>query len=111
MNYDPTEINYDGTGLIRLMMISFGGGWVSGALGIGGGSIYNPCLLAMGVHPKVSSATGMYLVMFSVINSCVVNWQQDNMNFEYGAWLGLLASAASICGLFFADLYIKRTGR
>ena len=111
VNYDPNEINFDGSGLVKLLAISFGGGWVSGALGLGGGSIYNPCLLAMGVHPKVSGATGMYLVMFSAINSCTVNWLQHNLNFEYGLWLGILASAASMCGLFFADLYVKRTGK
>jgi len=111
INYDPLEINFDGNGLTKLLAISFGGGWVSGALGIGGGSIYNPCLLAMGVHPKVAGATGMYLVMFSALNSCVVNWQSNNLNLDYSIWLGILSSAASIMGLFFADLYVRRTGR
>lgn len=68
VNYDSSEINFDGNGLIKLLAISFFGGWVSGALGIGGGSVYSPCLLAMGVNPKVSGATGMYLVMFSSLN-------------------------------------------
>lgn len=81
VNYDPNEINYDGSGLLKLLTVSFFGGWVSGALGLGGGSIYNPSLLAMGVHPKVSSATGMYLVMFSAVNSCIVNWKRENLNF------------------------------
>lgn len=92
-------------------MISFFGGWVSGALGIGGGCIFNPCLLALGVHPKVSGATGMYLVMFSSMSSCFINWHANNLNFEYGILLGVLASLASICGLFFAELYVKRTGK
>lgn len=56
------------------MLISFSGGLVSGTLGLGGGSIYNPCLIEMGVDVKVAGATGMYLVLFSAINSSVVNW-------------------------------------
>ena len=55
-------------------MIGFGGGWVAGALGLGGASIYNPALLAMKVNPKVAASTGMYLVIFSCLNSCVVNF-------------------------------------
>lgn len=48
------------------------GGWVAGALGLGGGSIFNPLLLTMGVPPKVSSATGMYLVTFSKVAACLI---------------------------------------
>jgi uncharacterized membrane protein YfcA len=74
VNYDPQEPSYDGKGLGQMLITSFGGGLVSGTLGIGGGTIYNPSLLALGFHPKVAGATGMYLVMFSAFNSCAVYW-------------------------------------
>jgi hypothetical protein len=48
-------------------------GFAAGAFGLGGGSIYNPALLALGVQPRVAAATGMYLVMYSCVNACVVN--------------------------------------
>ena len=54
-------------------MIGFFAGWAAGAIGLGGGSIYNPALLALGVNPKVAGATGMYLVMFTTFNACVIN--------------------------------------
>jgi len=44
VNYEPNEVSYDGMGLVKLLSISLVGGLVSGALGLGGGSIYNPCL-------------------------------------------------------------------
>ena len=44
---------------------------MSGALGLGGGSIFNPLLLSMGVPPKVASATGMYMIIFSTGASTV----------------------------------------
>lgn len=56
-----------------LLLLGFAGGWVAGALGLGGGSIYNPALLSLGVHAQVAGATGMYLVLFSTVNSCVIN--------------------------------------
>jgi len=37
-----------------LLVIGAFGGWVAGALGLGGGSIYNPALLALGCNPRVA---------------------------------------------------------
>lgn len=36
---------------VKLVGVSFLGGWISGALGMGGGSVFNPLLLSMGVPP------------------------------------------------------------
>jgi uncharacterized membrane protein YfcA len=55
----------------RLVTVAFAGGWVSGALGLGGGAIFNPVLLSMGIPPAVSSSTGMYLVMFTTLGSSI----------------------------------------
>jgi len=62
-------------------MIGFLGGWVAGALGLGGGSIYNPALLTLGVPPKVSAATGMYLVTFSTVSSCFIYFLNNQLVF------------------------------
>ncbi len=48
-----------------MILLALFGGWIAGALGLGGGAIYNPILISMGVPAKVSTATGMYLIMFS----------------------------------------------
>ena len=45
---------------------------MSGALGLGGGSIFNPLLLSMGVPPRVASATGMYMIIFSTGASSLI---------------------------------------
>jgi uncharacterized membrane protein YfcA len=55
----------------RLVTVAFIGGWVSGALGLGGGAIFNPVLLSMGIPPSVASSTGMYLVMFTTFGSSI----------------------------------------
>ena len=60
-----SDVNLEGGPLIKLISFSFVGGWVSGALGLGGGSIFNPLLLSMGCPPQVASATGMYMIIFS----------------------------------------------
>ena len=75
INLCESDIRYsDKKRLTLLLVLGFAGGWVAGALGLGGGSIYNPALLAMGIPPKVSSATGLYLVLFSTIASVTVQF-------------------------------------
>lgn len=46
-----SDIDLQGSNLVMLVGISLIGGWVSGALGLGGGSIFNPLLLSFGVPP------------------------------------------------------------
>ena len=50
----------------------FCGGLIAGALGLGGGVIYNPVMLMLGLPPMVSAASGLYLVTFSKIATTVV---------------------------------------
>ena len=47
MNFLDKDIRYEGKSLRMLLALGFVGGWVSGALGLGGGSIYNPGLLSL----------------------------------------------------------------
>ena len=67
-----TDIRFTRVNLLKLMLVSFFGGWVSGALGLGGGSIFTPLLLYMKVPASVAAATGMYMIMFSTIASCTL---------------------------------------
>ena len=78
VNLGESDIRYnDRTKLTQLLILGFVGGWVAGALGLGGGCVYNPALLALGIPPKVSSATGLYLVTFSKIASVLVYFLND----------------------------------
>jgi len=72
INLVDSDVRYQGMTTVKILLIGFIGGWVAGALGLGGGAIFNPMLLTIGVPPRVSSATGMYLVSFSKIASCLV---------------------------------------
>lgn len=87
------------------------GGCAAGGIGLGGGTIYNPTLLALGQNPKVSSATAMYLVMFTTFNVCVINMINQTLNWRYGLFLGGCNVVGSVIGLFFSDRYVQKTGR
>lgn len=45
------DIEFRGKQLFNLIFFAFWGGWVSGALGLGGGCIFNPLMISMGVLP------------------------------------------------------------
>lgn len=54
INYLEKDVRFEGASLRKLLYIGAIGGWVAGALGLGGGSIYNPALLALGCNPRVA---------------------------------------------------------
>ena len=95
----------------NLVMLGFGGGLVSGCVGLGGGAIYNPMLISLGVPPTVSSATGLYLVFFSKFASCFVYYLNGELEIAYGLWIGLFSTLGMIISLLYAQEYIKKSGR
>lgn len=107
INVCDSDLRYDGRTLTKVMTIGFVGGWVAGALGLGGGAIYNPLLLTLNVPPRVSSATGMYLVSFSKIAACLVYYLAGQLKVDYGLWIALWATIASVIGLYGADVYMR----
>jgi len=111
VNFVESDLDYSMATNKLLIGISFFGGLVAGALGLGGGSIYNPALLHLGVDPRVAGATGMYLVLWGAINACVINFIGGTLDFPYGCWLGLWSVIGAAVGLVLTDRAVKKTGR
>uniref|UniRef100_A0A7S3I322 Uncharacterized protein n=1 Tax=Favella ehrenbergii TaxID=182087 RepID=A0A7S3I322_9SPIT len=65
----------------------------------------------MGIPPKVSSATGLYLVTFSKIASVLIYWLNDQLNVVYGLWIGCWSCVGMVIGLILTQYYMKKTGR
>jgi len=85
--------------LFYLLFFAFIGGWVSGALGLGGGSIYNPLLISMGVPPTVSTSTGMYMIMLSSTVSSCLYIMFGRLDIPFGLWLGFWTTIGIVFGL------------
>ena len=111
VNYLETDPLYEGANLRTLVLIGFLGGLIAGALGLGGGSIYNPAFLEMGIHTKSASASGMFLVLISTINSITINYVNGYLDVYYGLWISLYALIGSTLGLAATDWVVARTNK
>ena len=105
------EVQFQQSILIKLVIFALLGGWVSGALGLGGGAIFNPLLLSMGVPPAVASSTGMYMIMFSTAGSSITYAVFGTLNISYGLWIGGWCAVASIIGLYILNKVVKKFDR
>ena len=107
----PSDLKFSGSTLTLVLASGFGGGWVAGALGLGGGVIYNPILISMGVPPKVSASTGMYLITFSTIASCFIYFLYNEIIVDYAIWVGFVSTLGAVAGIVLANWYMKKFGR
>lgn len=111
INKVDSDLMFRGKTLRNVLGLGFGGGWVAGALGLGGGVIFNPLLLSMGVPAKVSSATGMYLITFSKIVTCVIYFIYGELVMDYALWAAFVSVIGSIIGLASVNVYMRKFGR
>lgn len=107
----PTDLIFRGKVLRNVLFLGFMGGWVAGALGLGGGVIFNPLLISMGVPARVSSATGMYLITFSKIVTCVIYFLYGELVMDYALWAAFVSVIGSIMGLASVNWYMRKFGR
>ena len=100
-----------GSNLNKLLIFSFLGGFVSGALGLGGGAIFNPLLLSMGLPPKVASASGMYMIMFATGASTMTYILNGMLDVSYGLWVGGFCFLGTFFGMKLLNIVMKKVNR
>jgi uncharacterized membrane protein YfcA len=93
-----------------LALCSIGGGLAS-AVGLGGGIVFNPILIGMGVPPQVAASTGMYMIMFSAFLNTFTFWLFDNLPILYAFWIGFWSSIGIAVFLSVIGSVIKKYGR
>ena len=109
--FAKSDVKFERAIVGKLVIFALLGGWVSGALGLGGGAIFNPLLLSMGVPPAVASSTGMYMIMFSTAGSSITYAVFGTLNLSYGLWIGGWCAVASIIGLYILNKVVKKFDR
>jgi hypothetical protein len=106
-----SDIIFTSKNVLILVSLGFSGGLTAGAIGLGGGVIYNPILLTMGLPPQVSGACSLFLVGYSKLASTVVYLCNHVLNIPYSIWVGLWAIVGGFMGSVGLLIYIKLGGR
>lgn len=63
--YVEGDIKWDGSATIKYPVICALAGFFAGMFGVGGGIVKGPLMLAMGIHPAVSSASSACMILFT----------------------------------------------
>ena len=103
-----SDVVFEGWTLAKVLFLGLGGGFIAGALGLGGGVLFNPLLLTMGVPPMVSKATSLYLITFSKVITCIVYFIYGQLIIDYSAWVAFVSVIGGLSGVAFAIWYINR---
>lgn len=79
--------------------------------GLGGGFIYGPILISLGVNPIVNSATLLYLIIWSSGASMFMFMIFGKLNVAYTLWVALFTGLGVVVGLFVMKQIMKRYKR
>lgn len=82
-------------------------GILAGLLGIGGGTVLVPILVALGYAPVQAVATSSLAIVITSISGSIQNWRMGYLNFRRILYLGLPALVTAQIGVFLADRLLE----
>lgn len=90
------------------LVLSIGGlisGVMAGFLGIGGGTVLVPLLVALGYTPVQSVATSSLAILITSISGSVQNWRMGHFDFKRVIYLGLPALLTAQLGVYLTSIF------
>jgi uncharacterized membrane protein YfcA len=102
--YVDGDIKWDERATVVYPIVCTAAGLFAGMFGVGGGIVKGPLMLAMGVHPKVSSASSACMILFTSFSATTSFLVFGLLDLEYGLvcmLLGFVATLAGQIGLFY----------
>lgn len=92
------------TNIWLLVASGFVSGILAGLLGIGGGTIIVPLLVALGLSPIQSVATSSLTILITAISGTIQNWRLGYLDVKRVLYLGLPAILTAQIGVLLANL-------
>lgn len=108
---DPerSNIKWDRVNTVKYPLVCSVAGLFAGLFGVGGGIVKGPLMLAMGVQPKVASATAATMIFFTSSAACVSFAVFGTMDAEYGIPLFCMGFVCTVMGqIVVAQLFKNR---
>jgi len=95
----------------RLLGIGMGvggaAGFLGGLLGVGGGNVVVPALVALGFDPKKASATTSFVVIFASISGFLGHASLAGMNYPLLGWTALGSAGGAFLGSWLMSERLK----
>jgi uncharacterized membrane protein YfcA len=91
--------------------VAFGGGFLGGLLGLGGGVIMSPVLLEVGMHSESVQATTAVIVFLSSSLATIQFALMNQIVWHYAVWYSSVTIVATFLGQHLCEVYVRRTGR
>eukprot|EP00574_Skeletonema_japonicum_P006358 CAMPEP_0201726150 /NCGR_PEP_ID=MMETSP0593-20130828/9294_1 /ASSEMBLY_ACC=CAM_ASM_000672 /TAXON_ID=267983 /ORGANISM="Skeletonema japonicum, Strain CCMP2506" /LENGTH=564 /DNA_ID=CAMNT_0048217619 /DNA_START=38 /DNA_END=1732 /DNA_ORIENTATION=+ len=102
--YVEGDIKWDSRATVVYPLVCTAAGFFAGMFGVGGGIVKGPLMLAMGVHPKVSSASSACMILFTSFTATTSFVVFGLLDMEYAVIcmsLGFTATLVGQIGLFY----------
>ena len=93
-----SAVKWDKENTIRYPAICSLAGLFAGLFGVGGGIVKGPLMLAMGVEPKIASATAATMIFFTSSCACTSYIFFGELVFDYGIALFFLGFVCTVAG-------------
>ncbi|KAL9183556.1 hypothetical protein ACHAXT_004412 [Thalassiosira profunda] len=106
-----SEIQWDERNTLLYPTMAIVAGLVAGMFGIGGGIVKGPLMLALGVHPKVASATSACMILFTSSTSTLSYLIFGYLKLDYAWFCLLLGFVATLVGQTTMHALLDRSGQ
>jgi len=94
----PYHIKWNKKNLMLWPAVAVLAGFSAALVGIGGGSIQGPVLLAMGLSPQVSVVTSAFMITFTGIANIIQYFMLNLITWEEAIWYGAVGIVGAVVG-------------
>lgn len=96
--YQSGDVEWTPYNTVFYPLVCVFAGLCAGMFGIGGGLVFGPMMLEMGVHPMTAAATSAVMIFFTSITASTAFIAFGALTYDYGVYLFVLGLAATAVG-------------
>ena len=85
----------------KVVIWAFLGSWIGVTFGLGGGIVFNPIQISLGVNPIVASSTSMYMIMLTAFASTIMYIYNGAFKYKWTGWFMIWGGLGVIFGMIY----------
>jgi len=111
--WESADPLFDASGTLRwgaALAVGLAGGVASGALGVGGGSIFVPALvLLLGTSQHEAQGISLWVILLASVSGGITHYRQGTVQMDSARWMVPAALPAAVAGAFVATALSGRS--